>query len=235
LLKAHGSQADARAAIQLLEKSGVLLIFVAGQPGLGCRGITTITEMRAIYHLSIKELKREFIHDLEEQFGDAPVELAIGSVATGYTLTEEQFWSLISLLDWEKLPDEAAVAEPLIQALADAPVRYIYDFYDLMSEKLYALDGAVYAANIGRGSWQEGQPFSGDHFLDVRSCAVANGKEFYQEALRNPKQMPQDTYFEILPYVPSIAYERKTGRPFIYAPKHNYLTFSNKQGWTDGI
>jgi hypothetical protein len=211
----------------------LLPIFVAKQSALGCHDTTIIRQMRAIYHLSIKELKGEFIHDLEEQFGDAPVELAIGAVATGYILTEEQFWSLIALLDWDKLPDETAVAEPLVKALAEAPVRYIYDFYDLMSEKLYALDGEVYAANIGRASWQNGQPFSGDHFLDVRSCVVANGKEFYHEVLRNPKEMPKDTYFEILPYIPSIAYERKTGRAFIYAPKHNYLTFSNKKGWID--
>lgn len=190
-----------------------------------------ITKMKAVYHLSIKELKGEFIHDLEEQFGDAPVELVVGPSATGYVLSEEQFWNLIARLDWGKLPDEEAVVEPLIQALVEAPVRYIFDFYDLLSEKLYALDGVAYAVHIGQASWQEGQPFSGDHFLDVRSCVVANGQAYYQEALLNPAKMPKDTYFEILPYIPSIAYERKMGKEFIYSPKYNYMTFSNKEGW----
>lgn len=187
--------------------------------------------MKAVYHLSIKELKGEFIHDLEEEFGDAPVELVIGPSATGYILSEEQFWNLIALLDWEKLPDEEAVAEPLVQALVDSPIRHIYDFYDILSEKLYALDGAAYASKIGEAAWKRGRPFSADHFLDARSCAVANGKDYYFEALHNPEKMPRDTYFEILPYITSIAYERKTGKEFNYAPKCNYITFSNNQGW----
>lgn len=187
--------------------------------------------MRTVYHTSIKELSGEFIHDLEAQFGDAPVELVVGPSTSGYALTESQFWALIALLDWTKLPDEDAVSAPLIQALAVAPVRHIYDFYDMLSEKLYALDGIAYASHIGKESWKKGETFSADHFIDVRSCVVANGKAYYEKTLSHPENMPKDAFFELLPYIPSIAYEQKTGKSFNYRPKYNYMTFSNKAGW----
>lgn len=182
---------------------------------------------KAVYHLSVKDLKGDFIHDLEEQFGDAPVELVVGSSWKEYDVSEDQFWDWIKLLDWTQLPNEEMVVEKLVNTLTQAPVRYIYDFYDMLSEKLYALDGAVYAVSAGLPIAN----VSADHFLDIRSCVVANGKEYYNEVLNNPEKMPRDTWFEILPYVASMAYEQKTGKEFNYAPRFNYLTFSNKDGW----
>lgn len=189
--------------------------------------------MKAIYRTRLKELSGEFIHDLEEQFGNAPVELVVNTQASSHALEEFQFWSLIDLLDWSQLPDEEKVAAPLIKALAESPVRHIYDFYDFLAEKLFALDTLVHASHIGTESWQEGKPFSADHFLDVRSCAIANGKEFYEKVLHHPQAMPKDMFFEVLPYVPSIAYEHKTGKTFNYLPDFNYHTFSNKAGWAE--
>ncbi|MBP8239917.1 MAG: DUF4240 domain-containing protein [Saprospiraceae bacterium] len=183
---------------------------------------------KAVYHLSVKDLKGDFIHDLEEQFGDAPVELVVGSSWKEYVVSEDQFWDWIKLLDWTQLPNEEMVVEKLVNTLAKAPIRHIYDFYDMLSEKLYALDSAVYAVSAGLPAAN----VSADHFLDIRSCVVANGKEYYHEVLNNPEKIPRDTWFEILPYVASMAYERKTGKEFNYAPRFNYLTFSNKDGWT---
>lgn len=183
---------------------------------------------KAVYHLSVKDLKGDFIHDLEEQFGDAPVELVVGSSWKEYVVSEDQFWDWIKLLDWTQLPNEEMVVEKLVNTLAKAPVRHLYDFYDMLSEKLYALDSAVYAVSAGLPATN----VSADHFLDIRNCVVANGKEYYHEVLNDPEKMPRDAWFEILPYVAAMAYEQKTGKEFNYAPRFNYLTFSNKDGWT---
>lgn len=51
---------------------------------------------KAVYHLSVKDLKGDFIHDLEEQFGDAPVELVVGSSSKGYVVSEDLFWDWIN-------------------------------------------------------------------------------------------------------------------------------------------
>ncbi len=187
--------------------------------------------MKATYHLSVNELNNDFIHVLEERFGNAALELTVQPSPSADALTEEQFWQLIDLLDWTKLPDEDAVTELLTKKLAASPLRHIYDFYDHLAEKLYSLDGVKYATQIGEEAFEPGEPFSTDHFLDVRSCVVANGKEFYFNVLRNPEKMPQNLFFENLTYVASTAYERKTGKEFDYLPRHNYLTFSNKAGW----
>lgn len=118
---------------------------------------------KAVYHLSVKDLKGDFIHDLEEQFGDAPVKLVVGSSSKGYVVSEDLFWDWINLLDWNQLPNEEMVVEKLVSTLSNAPIRHIYDFYDMLSEKLYALDRAVYAVSAGRPVAN----VSADHFSAI--------------------------------------------------------------------
>ena len=87
------------------------------------------------------------------------------------------------------------------------------------------------AENIGQFAYQEGDYFSVDHFLHVRACVIANGKEAFEEVLAQPKEMFKDLTFESILTVASIAYERKTGKQFIYVPSKNMETYSNKNGW----
>jgi hypothetical protein len=62
---------------------------------------------------------------------------------------------------------------------------------------------------------------------------VGNGKEVYEKILNNPAEMPKDLSFEELLYVPSRAYERKTGKKYAYSLARNVETFSNEEGWGD--
>ena len=65
----------------------------------------------------------------------------------------------------------------------------------------------------------------------VRCAVVANGRAFYEEVLKNPREMPKDLTFEPLLYVAMTAYKRKIGKEFMILPAFNYETYSNKEGW----
>jgi hypothetical protein len=82
-------------------------------------------------------------------------------------------------------------------------------------------------------SWSPDRYFSVDNFLYARCCAVANGQETYQQILLLPERMPKDLTFEALLYLPSEAYERKTGQPYDYSPAFPIETYSNREGWKD--
>lgn len=140
---------------------------------------------------------------------------------------------MISLLDWSKQGDDDAVIEPLVKALADSPVRHIYEFDDILSSKLFFLDGPAFAREIGESAWQPGRYFSVDVFLYVRCCAVANGFEYFRKLLEDPSLMPKDLDFGALLRVAGEAYSRKTGRPYTYVPAYQIETYSNEEAWED--
>jgi len=143
------------------------------------------------------------------------------------------FWNLIALLDWTKTGDDDAVIKPLVEALAKHPVKDIIGFEERLADLLYALDGEVYAREIGEGAYKgPGSYLSADWFLYVRLCAVAGGEALYREILRDPRAMPKDVEFESLLYVAGKAYELKTGEYWEgHSTFHDYETFSNKEGW----
>jgi hypothetical protein len=147
-------------------------------------------------------------------------------------MTEEKFWSLIYLLAWENQGDDSAVIEPAVRMLATFPIREIYQFADLLSEKLYQLDGEQFARHIGKDSYSNGERhFSRSYFLGARCCVIANGQEYFGEVLEQPEQMPKDLEFESLLQIPSRAFELKTGKKYAHASSKNCETFSNKEKW----
>lgn len=142
-------------------------------------------------------------------------------------MNETQFWQLISQFDWEKEGDDAAVIEPCVQALSGMPEIAICDFYDLLSEKLYLLDGREYAEH----SEEKGEYVSADLFLYARCAVVANGHSYYEKVLRNPEKFPKNLFFEVILSIPSRAWVRKMGTPFGHFPKYMYETGFNPAGW----
>lgn len=151
-------------------------------------------------------------------------------------MSEAVFWEIISLFNWKKTGDDAAVLRPAVNYLAQLEIEDIYKFADILSEKLYLLDGIAYASNIGEESYiNENEPFSVDYFLYVRCCVVANGKDFFSDVLKNPEEMPEEMDFEALLYLPEEAYTKKTKmEDYGYQPKFDFETFSNKDGWNPG-
>lgn len=184
----------------------------------------------ASFKIPINKLSAAFIKDMKEKYGEAELQITVNRRPDFIPLTEETFWGIIDLLDWEKEEDEAILA-PAIQKLATLPIAHIYSFEDLLSEKLFQLDQQIFAENIGDNAYQKGTYFSVDSFLYARACVVANGETAFKNVLKNPKNMPKGITFEPLLSLATIAYRLKTGRAFDYAPTHNYETFANKKGW----
>ncbi len=181
--------------------------------------------------LPLRELTEAVVRDLQEKYPEAEVSLELHHDKNKVPMSESYFWEIISLLDWEKEGDDDAVIEPAIVHLAGGPVRHIFEFADLLSEKLYALDGIDYAREIGEDSWSANQYFSVDTFLYARCCVIANGREIFEKVLDDPRLMPKDQTFESLLYIPLRAFERKTGHAYDYIPAHPIETYSNKEGW----
>lgn len=184
--------------------------------------------MSTVIHLNVESLNEAFVRDLKDQFGTADIELRVSKQPANW-MTRQQFWHLISLLDWSKTGDDAAVVEPLLDALAAMPVPNIHQFEDMLSEMLWQLDTSAFAL-ASKGNDPEAC-LSDDGFLYDRCCVVANGKAFFETVLRDPQQFPVGVSFEALLYVAGDAYRRKTGRDFQHIPTFNYETGSNTAGW----
>jgi len=148
-------------------------------------------------------------------------------------MNEDVFWEIISLFNWKKVGDDDAVLRPALKRLASMKIEDIQQFAEILSEKLYKLDGIEYASNIGDESYQgDDKFFSVDYFLYVRCCVVANGKDYYYSVLNNPNNMPKEMDFEALLYLADEAYNKKmkTEDEMLEA-ELSYETFSNIEGW----
>ena len=105
-------------------------------------------------------------------------------------------------------------------------------FEECLSYKLFLLDTKAHAKHIGKDSYVNSKKhFSVDAFLYARCAAVANGRECYEAALKNPPEMPKDVEFEALLTIAPDAYELKTGKELEYTPGCSYETYSNIEGW----
>jgi hypothetical protein len=190
-------------------------------------------EPQQVYHISVDTLDEQFLESLREKYPHASLEIKVGVTSKAGSLTDDQFWSLVERLDWSQAGDDEAVIEPLVVQLSSMPLRYIYEFQDLLSEKLFQLDTRQHAENVGENAYHPDSDafFSPDEFLYARCCVVANGRTAYHTAKENPEAMPKDLAFEALLRVARNAYQRKTGQPFRYVPSYNIETFGNKEGW----
>lgn len=147
-------------------------------------------------------------------------------------MDENEFWKIISMFDWEYEGDDSKVINRATNYLSEKTDEDIMKFQDILSKLLYDLDGIEYAKNIGEGSYTDEKVyFSVDDFLYSRCVVVANGKDFYNNILKDPKQMPKDMEFEALLYIACEAYENKNNKEFDYITKYDFETFSNKDKW----
>lgn len=186
--------------------------------------------MDTILKIRAQDLDHALVDDIKQQFGNARVEIRVCDIpdATGI-LSETDFWKLIAQLDWNR-QDRFGIIEPVVVALSNMPVANIYQFQDLLSEKLWALDTRAHA-NAFAPEQAEEDYLSVDDFLYARCGVVAKGQTFYHEVLQTPSLMPDDFTFSPLLSIAARAYERKTGNKMIIPPAFNYETYSNNAGW----
>ncbi len=172
------------------------------------------------------------LHEHENEFDPEILEPLCGIAESAAVMDERFFWKIIDSMDWEKAGDDSVVIQPAVDALAQLSVEDICAFAEILAEKLYLLDGEPYAKEIGNDAFagQKGD-FAQNWFLYVRCCAVANGKEIFEQILADPKEMPKDIEFQALLSIAPKAYKKKTGQRFHYATRLSYETFSNKEAW----
>jgi hypothetical protein len=144
---------------------------------------------------------------------------------------EDEFWKIISMLNWKYTGNDEKICKKAKTFLMKKSNEDIMKFYDILSKKLYDLDGIQYARNIGEDSYEKNQYFSVDNFLYARCVVVANGRDFYYRVLNNPSTMPKDMEFEALLYLADDAYKKKNKKAFDYSSAFSYETFSNKVKW----
>ncbi len=131
---------------------------------------------------------------------------------------------------------------PLRGALTALPEGDIEGFYEVLAQKLYAIDTE---AHMSAYAWP-----SLDGFLYARCWVVARGKAYYDRVAADPSAMPRwmdegleeslpveeimripSPELEPLLHVAYYAYEDKTGTEF---PGHRSVSFetgSNLTGW----
>ena len=183
--------------------------------------------MHTAVKLPLKSLNPILVKDLQRKYPNAEMHIVTKDADESPTMNEDRFWDIIALLDWSKEGNDDAVIEPAIRNLASLPEAAILSFHDLLSEKLYLLDGRNYAEL----SVNEDEHLSSDLFLYARCCVVANGRAFFEEVLDNPASFPKDLFFEAIMDIPERAWLRKTGGDFEHFPKYNYETGFNPNGW----
>ncbi|MBJ6126511.1 DUF4240 domain-containing protein [Microvirga splendida] len=148
-------------------------------------------------------------------------------------MNEQEFWSIIHLLDWEEAGDDDAVLQPAAEALSKRSIAEIQAFEDILSRKLHALDTRAHAQSIGTDAYiNDDEFFSADAFLYARCVVVANGRGLYEMVLSDPAKFPQDLEFESLLSLAYAAFELKTGEECRgFETSVSYETFSNRTGW----
>ena len=186
--------------------------------------------MTVVIKVNVDDLDTGFIEEMREKYRGANLEIKVNFEEYSEE-AEDWFWKIIGMLDWMREGKDDEVVEPVIAYLSEQPEEKIFLFQDILSEKLYRLDGEAYAKNMGEGSYGSNGHFSSDLFLYARCCVVANGKDFYQEVLSDPAKMPKDLTFEALLYLAEKAYRRKTGKRLDRTPAFIYETFFNPAGW----
>ena len=145
-------------------------------------------------------------------------------------MDDDAFWTIIAKLKWKK--DGEPSLGPAVKALAELPAPDIAAFDDLLAAKLFALDGEVFAREIGTEAFRRrGEYFAGEAFLFARCLVVAKGRAFYDSVLADPKQMPKDAGLEPLLELATLAYETKTGEDYAHVPTPDCETFANESGW----
>lgn len=149
-------------------------------------------------------------------------------------MTEDDFWAIIAALDWDETGDDHAVLAPAVAMLAARPVEDIEAFSELMAGYLYALDTREHARYGHLGEADPDDPddyISADGFLYLRCVVVANGREFFDQVLADPREMPRDLEFEALLSLDREAYSTKTGEEYDFDTELSYESFSNDKGW----
>lgn len=144
-----------------------------------------------------------------------------------------EFWRLIATIDTKALNDgrEDAAINPLHQALGGKSEAELFEFEEILSRQLYAIDGEEFADNAGESGGSD------DGFLYARCFVVAAGREFFELVKADPSQMPKsiERWCETLLYPHREVWAEITGRDqseWPFSASVSYETASNSSLWS---
>ena len=140
------------------------------------------------------------------------------------------FWKTMELCDWDHEGNDDLVLEPVIKYLSSKEDAEIFEFENLMSELLYALD----TRKLAKQCREKIGSFSEDGFLYSRCVALINGETYYRIALRGKFPRMWTMEFESLLYVAPRAWalkHQKNESEYPNIPPVSYETGSNTDGW----
>jgi hypothetical protein len=184
--------------------------------------------MTAKISLPISDLNEDFLQQLKKQYGEhTRLDIQVVEMDETPSLSEDDFWQIIALLKPAAKDKEERIAAA-VNHLATLPTKHIYQFEDLLAEKLFSLDTAAHAAV----AYPDNSYLSVDGFLYLRAGVVAEGLAVYQRALDNPASLNKEADFEPLLSLAALAYQQKTGRIFNYISPISYETYANEEGWS---
>ncbi len=186
-----------------------------------------------VQRIKLAEMTAARLQALQTQYAGRNMDVEVVIAESGSDavesdrMNETNFWQIIAALGWDNAGNDDAVIEPAVQLLSTYSPQAIKIFYDLLSEKLYLLDGRIYA----QYSTSNDESFSADLFLYARCGVVANGQKVFENVLNNPAQFPKDRFFEAILDIPERAWFRKTGKNIDFLPKYMFETGFNPNGW----
>jgi hypothetical protein len=148
-------------------------------------------------------------------------------------MNDAEFWDTISKIDITALDrgDNDAAVRPVQMALCCLKKESeLNAFEEILAQKLYALDGEVYAKNAGESGTSD------DAFLYIRLYVVARGQKYYEAVLADPTKMPRslDQWCEALLSPHRYAWARLTGKgvsDWPFSPSVSYESGSNGELW----
>lgn len=137
-------------------------------------------------------------------------------------MAADEFWSIIDRLDWENEGDVTRCSrQPSRHSRLSQRRTFASSRNDSPSCFINWTQKPMPATSANNG------------FLYARCVVVANGRKFYEAALKDPTKMAKDLEFESLLYLAPRAYELKTGEDFGYSTGCSYESFSNAAGWRE--
>ena len=187
--------------------------------------------MTNVIRYPLRNISPQTLRDLQEHYPNASVSIELSENPQNGGLTESDFWELVAQLDWSKSTDDDLIIAPVVEALTKSPIRHIYDFADILSHKLYLLDGEAYANIQNESNKTIDADFAADKFLYARCCVVANGKAFFDNIRQHPNEMPLNYIFAPLLRIPSEAFKKQVGKHVEHVWAYPIETFSNSEGW----
>ncbi len=212
----------------IIELTDLTLSTLHGKIGAKGKVVTKVFENKEV---ADKEFNKQIIAKLKKGYLEGSVKDAPKHETVNWAnkqMSEGVFWEVIRLLGWSHQDN----LKPAVKALTKMSEEDIFQFENIMAEKLYRIDTKKLAEHV-YGNEQE---TSMDDFLYVRCAVVANGETFYDSVLNNQfpdtLKAPDGITFEPLLYLAMEAYKKKTGEEIDFIDTdYSYETCSNEEGW----